>query len=61
MRWVIFNALGAAAWIAGVCCAKGMSLPGDVVPVGEHRLLVSAVFCLAAILLLIWSNLRNPA
>ena len=62
MKWTVSNALGALFWVAGLCYAKdqGPSVAA-LLPDSDHRLLIGAVVGSAGLLVLLWSNLRNPA
>ena len=62
MKWTVSNALGALFWVAGLCYAKGQgSSVAALLPDTDHRLLIGTVVGSAGLLVLLWSNLRNPA
>ncbi len=62
MKWTVSNAFGVLCWVAGLCYAKGQgSSVGSLLPDTDHRLLIGAVIGSAGLLVLLWSNLRNPA
>ncbi len=62
MKWTVFNAVGAVFWVAGLCYVKDQgSSVAALLPDTDHRLLIGAVVGSAGLLVLLWSNLRNPA
>ena len=62
MKWTVSNALGASFWVAGLCYAKGgASSVGSLLPDTDHHLLIGALVGSAGLLVLLWSNLWNPA
>ena len=62
IKWTVSNAFGALFWVAGLCYAKdqGSSLAA-LLPDTDHRLMIGAIVGSAGLLVLLWSNLRNPA
>ncbi len=62
MKWAVFNLFGGLFWIAGLCYAKGSaSSVASMLPGSDHRLLVGLAVGSAGLLVLLWTNLRNPA
>lgn len=62
MKWAVLNALGGLIWIAGLCLAKGATLPvADLSGFGDHRLAAGLTLGCAGLLLLLWTNLRSAA
>ncbi len=62
MKWTVFNLLGGLFWIAGLCYAKGSSSSlASLLPESDHRLLVGLAVGSGGLMVLLWTNLRNPA
>lgn len=62
MKWTVLNAFGGLIWLAGLSFAKGATLPdGDLLSVGDHRVLIGISFGLAGLLVLLWTNFRSTA
>ena len=62
MRWTVLNAFGAAAWVAGVVCAKGASGPAaPLLPSSDHDLLIGAAIGAMGLVVLLWANLRGAS
>ena len=62
MKWTVSNAFGALFWVGGLCYAKGQdSSVAALLPDTDHRLLIGAIIGSTGLLVLLWSNLRNPA
>ena len=62
MKWTVFNLFGGLFWIAGLCYAAGStSALASLLPESNHRLLVGLAFGLTGLLVMLWSNLRDPA
>ena len=62
MRWTVVNALGAAAWLAGLTYAKGLGGGGDTLfSADDHHLLIGACIGLMGLCLLVWENIRSAS
>jgi hypothetical protein len=62
MKWAVWNCLGAAAWLAGLVCARNAGLPeGGVFAAGDHEFLFGIICGLAGVVALLWANLVQPA
>lgn len=62
MQWILLNAIGASAWLAGLTVAKGVSVPfAGSLAAGDHHLVIGMAFSLVGLALLLWGNFRSPA
>ena len=57
MRWMAWNTLGCALWLAGLAYVKGMDLIGPGVVVDGHQIVVGLACGLVGLALLMWVNL----
>ena len=60
MRWTVLNALGGAAWLAGIVYAKGAEGPAaSYLAADGHNLLIGTVMGMAGLAVLLWANFRS--
>ncbi len=62
MQWIVLNALGGLAWLAGLEYAKGADFPfGTFLVSDDHRFAFGLACGVTGLLLLLWANIRSPA
>ena len=60
MKWTLFNAFGAMAWLAGLSFAKGVQLPlASGFAVGDHQFALGLVCGAVGLVTLLWTNLQS--
>ena len=61
MRWMAWNALGCALWLAGLAYAKGVGLLGSFGAIDAHQIARGLSVGLIGLILLMWVNLIDAS